>query len=332
MTFRSRIRPRRAFVSGLLALGLAGAAHAQLAVTVTPTAADDDDPSCHMFGTVATQKIEVTNNGAQAVTATLQCSVPSGLLRVSGVDMARSVAAGATETMGCGLYDFQDPPAAGASVTDFTVDVNGATSTHTVNVQCRTQPAPINRCAALKIQTSGQAGTAYYAALARYLKTGRSEPYAAALARARQRLERGFARANARYGAACRATDDVGTVRTALDGSLAEIAETAAAGGATSRCDAGRIQAAKAWNSRSMRAWSRNQRNGDTSRLVRTLVRVDDRFWKRWDDIGRRPGAACTIINPIYLRNAVDRPIHAVLDSQGAQRPNPEQWQAGLAR
>ncbi|MDH3687536.1 MAG: hypothetical protein OEP95_14985 [Myxococcales bacterium] len=327
MTLRTRVS-RRAVAAFLSTLLLAGAAHAQLTVNVTPVDVDDEDPSCFMSGTVATQKIDVTNTGAQAVNATLQCSVPSGLLRVSGVDPARMVAPGATETLRCGLYDFQDPPDTGASVTDFTVDVNGASSTHTVNVQCRPQNSPVNRCAASKIGSAGQVGGASLTALSRYVRTGRSEPLFRALARGDQRLTRSYDRAHARYGDACANPSDLPTIRQALGDMTTNLNELL--GNAQGRCDAGRVRAASAWYRGSMAAWSRSQRRGDTTRLVRSLIRVDKKFNRRRVRLHERFGASCSPMDVNALRFHVDRPIHTVLDAQGARRPNPDQWQAGL--
>jgi hypothetical protein len=323
-----RFRASHRFAALLCTLLLAGAAHAQLTVTVTPVDVDDEDPACFMFGTVATQAIDVTNRAAQAVTATLQCSVPSGLLRVSGVDPSRTIAAGATETMRCGLYDFQDPPDIGASVTDFTVDVNGATSTHTVKVQCRPHQSPVRRCAAMKIRSAGQVGGASLRALARYVKTGRSEPFVAALARGEQRLVHGFGRADARYGHHCADPGDLPTLQQALDGMAFDSIELL--GGAHSRCDAGRVRAASSWYGASLRAWSRSQRRGDTAQLVRALVGIDRKFQRRWNRLGQPDPGACSPIDVNALRSLVDRPIHTVLDAQGARRPSPEQWQAAL--
>ena len=327
MTSRSRVS-RRTLAASLCTLLLAGAAHAQLTVSVTTSDVDDEDPSCFMFGTVASQKVDVTNTGAQAVTASLQCSIPSGRLRVSGTDQPRSVAPGATETLRCGLYDFQDPPDTGASVTDFTVDVNGASSTHTVNVQCRPRQTPVSRCAALKIRMAGYSGGASLRALSRYLKTGRSDPYLAALARADGRLGRGFTRANTAYGASCASPGDLPTMQQALAEMTTRLNEQF--GDAHGRCNAGRVRAASVWQARSLAAWSRSQRRGDTTRLVRTLVRIDRKFQRRWNRLAERFAGECTPIDVNQLRSHVDRPIHTVLDAQGARRPNPDQWQAGL--
>ena len=319
---------RRASAASLFTFLLAGAAHAQLTVNVTTADVDDESPACFMHGSVATQTISVTNTGAQAVTATLGCSVPSGLLRVSGTDQPRSVAPGATETLRCGLYDFQDPPDTGASVTDFNVDVNGATSTHTVNVQCRPAPKPVQRCAALKIQTAGRVGQQTLASHAHFLRSGRSNRYLASLLRGDERLSRGFSGANARWPGQCHTPGDYPTVQQALVEMHVVLEEQL--GGASGRCDSGRVRSMANWYGSSLRAWSRAQRRGDPTRLMRTLVKIDRKFQHRWDRLGQRFGAECTLVNPILLRDAVDRPIHVVLDAQGARRPNPEQWQAAL--
>jgi len=332
MRFRTRVF-RRAFaacLSTLLFVGslLAGTAHAQLTVHVATAAVDDEDPSCFMFGTVATQKIDVTNTGAQAVNATLQCSVPSGLLRVSGVDPARMVAPGATETLRCGLYDFQDPPDTGASVTDFTVSVNGATSTHSVSVQCRPRQSPVNRCAASKIGTASQVGRNALASYGRYLWSGRSERFYTSVARGNERLARGFTRAETRYGTQCPAVGDLPDLQQSIANMMTNLVEQFPNAGG--RCDAGRVRAASAWYGSSMRAWARSQRRGDTRRLVSTLVRIDQKFQRRWYHLAKKNRDTCTAMYMDALRYYVDNPIHAVLDAQGARRPNPEQWQAGL--
>ncbi|MGI9431001.1 MAG: hypothetical protein ACR2PQ_02245, partial [Myxococcota bacterium] len=258
----------------------------------------------------------------------LSCTVPSGLLRVSGTDQPRSVAPGTTETLLCGLYDFQDPPDTGASVTDFTVDVNGASSTHTVNVQCRLRQSPVNRCAASKIGTAAQAGRGALVSYARYLKNGQSERFSSSLARGNGRLARGFSRAESRYGSSCPAIGDLPNVEQSIAHMTTNLLEQFPNAGG--RCDAGRVRAASAWYGSSMRAWSRSQRRGDTRRLVSALVRIDQKFQRRWYHLMQKNGSACSPMDVNALRYWVDTPIHVVLDGLNARRPNPDQWQAGL--
>src|SRR5215510_15130869 len=96
----------------LLAGALAGPAAADLRVAVATNPVDEDDQHCFMHGTLSTQNIDVTNTGADPVTASLFCEVPGQLLRVAAKTPPRTIAPGATERMQCSLYDYQDPPVA----------------------------------------------------------------------------------------------------------------------------------------------------------------------------------------------------------------------------
>jgi hypothetical protein len=291
----------------LIAL-VAGAASAELKVTVQTRPVDEDDQHCFMHGTLSTQDIDVENTGTAPVTASLFCEVPGQLLRVAAKTPPRTIAPGKTERMNCSLYDYQDPPVAGASV-DFEVEVNGVKTTHATTVQCRDKtPSPHERCAAARLSAAGAFCSEGLQALAVAARGGRSDV-------ALERLEiahEGFLDAIERTAEACPAGPDLAEMQAALVGLGADAAEIAAHE-ETGACGAAKLRALARKCTADAKAWTAFALRGDPDALTAALARSDAGFERRFARTSRRCGDGARE----ELRLAVDEAIGGLAEGHG---------------